>query len=62
MKERVEITNASNNLAMWRLGEICSKAAKRKDVGDYIDRGLILIKALNKAGFKVTMDKRKYDQ
>ena len=42
-----------NNLTAYRLGEICRKAADDPNCGDYIDRGLILVRLLNEAGFKV---------
>lgn len=42
-----------NNLAAWRIGEAASEAAKDNRAGDYIDRGLILLKHLEQAGFGV---------
>lgn len=46
-----------NELA-WRMGEIALQAgsASRTDVGDPIDRGLILLRDLNQNGFSVTFD------
>lgn len=46
---------AMDNVHAWRLGELCNKAAADPKVGDYIDRGLILLKALNDAGYDVVV-------
>lgn len=44
-----------NNQLAWRLGEIASDAGDpERDVGDHIDRGLILLRLLNESGFQVT--------
>ena len=45
--------SCSDNVLVSRLGSVCMETAKRTDVGDYIDRGLILLKLLEKAGFEV---------
>lgn len=46
---------ACDNVLAWKLGEVASRAGDpaRKDVGDYIDRGLILLRLLREAGFEV---------
>jgi len=44
-----------NNIYQWRLGEACRKAADDKDCGDYIDRGLILLRELEARGFGVVV-------
>jgi len=56
MNDIKPLTAAMDNLLAWRLGEITSKAAASKDVGDYIDRGLILLRMLNETGFVVYHD------
>lgn len=47
------LTALMDNVLAWRLGEIARRAgsADRKDVGDYIDRGLILRRLLKEQGF-----------
>ena len=49
------LTAASDNVLMWQLGEVAREAGnpERKDVGDRIDRGLILLRLLNEKGFEV---------
>jgi len=47
------LTAAMDNVLAWRLGEIVNNTMARTDVGDYIDRGLILLRLLNEAGFAV---------
>lgn len=44
-----------DNLDAYKLGEIARKAGdpNRKDVGDYIDRGLILVRLMKEQGFSV---------
>ena len=49
--ESKPLTAAMDNVDAWRLGEITLKAAADKNVGDPIDRGLILLRMLNAAGF-----------
>ncbi len=41
------------NVPAWRMGEACSTAAKDPKCGDYIDRGLILLRELEARGFGV---------
>jgi hypothetical protein len=50
-----EITPAMDNVLAWRLGEIARKAgtADNSVAGDPIDRGLILLRLLNEAGFEL---------
>lgn len=47
-----------DNTLAWRLGMIAKEAgdANRKDVGDPIDRGLILLRLLNEKGFSVAVE------
>lgn len=54
MEDR-NLTATMENTTAWRLGEIARDAGNpfRKDIGDLIDRGLILIRLLNEAGFDV---------
>ena len=42
-----------NNVEAWRLGEACSLAAADPKCGDYIDRGLILLRELQAKGYGV---------
>jgi hypothetical protein len=53
-----ELNASMDNVYAWRLGEIAKQAgdASRKDVGDPIDRGLILLRLLNEKGFTVSAD------
>lgn len=46
-----------DNLTAWRLGRIAREAGnpKRKDVGDSIDRGLILLRLLNENGYELNL-------
>jgi hypothetical protein len=47
---------AMDNVLAWRLGEVANKAmAPDQKAGDYIDRGLILLRLLNEAGFDVSV-------
>ena len=41
------------NVDAWRLGEACNKAIEDPKCGDYIDRGLILLRELEAKGFGV---------
>jgi hypothetical protein len=47
------VTAASDNLIMYDLGKIAADAGSplRTDVGDYIDRGLILRRLLEEKGY-----------
>jgi hypothetical protein len=56
-----ELTAAMDNVLAWRLGEIARAAGSptREDVGDPIDRGLVLLRLLNLAGFSLTLDAEK---
>lgn len=54
MNEKRPLTAAMDNVLAWRLGEVAKEAMDPKQsVGDYIDRGLILLRLLNEAGFDV---------
>ena len=46
---------SSDNTLVWRLGDVARVAGDptRRDVGDPIDRGLILLRLLREAGFYV---------
>lgn len=44
----------TDNVAAWRLGEACIDAMGMS-AGDYIDRGLGLLKALQAKGFGVVL-------
>lgn len=48
---------AMDNVLAWRLGEIAHESLKPM-AGDYIDRGLILLKLLNDKGFDVILRER----
>lgn len=41
-----------DNVLAWRIGEAHSAAAK-ESAGDYIDRGLALLRHLNEKGFDI---------
>lgn len=43
----------TDNLDAWRIGEACRKAADEPRCGDYIDRGLILLRELEALGYGV---------
>lgn len=43
----------SDNVHAWQLGEACRKAADDPKCGDYIDRGLILLRELEAKGWGV---------
>lgn len=43
----------SDNVDAWRLGEACRKAADDPKCGDYIDRGLILLRELQAKGYGI---------
>ena len=45
--------NQPDNLEAWRLGKACRKAADDPKCGDYIDRGLILLRELQAVGYGV---------
>lgn len=55
MTETKILSAAMDNIYAYRLGQIALAAGDsgRKDVGDAIDRGLILLAMLNAAGFAV---------
>lgn len=50
-----KLTSGMTNDMAWRMGIIASLAGdtNRKDVGDPIDRGLILLRLLHESGFDV---------
>ena len=43
-----------DNVHMWRLGEINNKAME-EPAGDYIDRGLILVRLLEERGYTIRL-------
>lgn len=45
--------NQPNNINAWRIGEACRRAAEDPKCGDYIDRGLILMRELEARGLGV---------
>lgn len=45
--------NQPDNLNAWRIGEACHRAAEDPKCGDYIDRGLILMRELETRGLGV---------
>lgn len=53
------LDSGMDNVFAWRLGEIALDAGdpKRKDVGDLIDRGLILRRLLEEKGFLLVTKK-----
>lgn len=55
MKQKpMTYTNKStDSVDAWRLGEACLKAAYEPKCGDYIDRGLILLRELEAKGYGV---------
>ena len=73
MKGRIEIDGISsvyviidhaNNLLAYRLGLIASEAGdpNRSDVGDEIDRGLILRRLLEESGFYLMVTEGMYER
>lgn len=50
-----KLTSAMPNDMAWRMGMIAAEAGSqdRKDVGDPIDRGLVLLRLLHESGFDV---------
>lgn len=58
MSESKPLTLSMDNVHASRLGQIASAAGNpnRKDIGDSIDRGLILLKLLTDAGFVIRVD------
>lgn len=54
MNDNPPLTVSMDNLDAWRLGEVCLQAASPdQKVGDYIDRGLILRRLLEEAGYLI---------
>jgi hypothetical protein len=49
------LTAAMDNVLAWKLGEVAREAGnpRRTDVGDLIDRGLILRRLLEEYGFYI---------
>jgi hypothetical protein len=43
----------ADNVDCWKLGQACQKAAEEPKCGDYIDRGLILLRELEALGYGV---------
>lgn len=55
-----ELTQEStNNIVAYRLGKVGLKLIRcsETEVGDEIDRGLILLRLLNESGFKIVYEK-----
>ena len=52
---KTKLTPAMDNVLAWRLGEVARDAGNpnREGVGDLIDRGLILRRLLEEAGFEL---------
>lgn len=51
------LDSAMDNVLAWKLGCIAINAGDdREDVGDRIDRGLILLRLLNESGFMLLHD------
>lgn len=50
---RNPLSAAMSNVHAWVLGEVCRKAADDPNVGDYIDRGLILRRMLEEEGYAI---------
>ena len=50
-----KLNAACDNIIAWQLGQVALEAGNptRTDVGDPIDRGLILLRLLREAGFEV---------
>lgn len=44
-----------NNGHAWALGDACTKAAADPKCGDYIDRGLILLRELQSRGYGIAL-------
>lgn len=53
MSKKYSYHNQPNNIGCWRLGQACANAAAEERCGDYIDRGLMLLKQLQDMGFGV---------
>lgn len=52
------MTAGMDNVYAWRMGEVARNAmSPEQKVGDPIDRGLILLRLLNEAGFEVRATK-----
>ena len=45
----------TDNVLAWRLGEACRTAADDPKCGDFIDRGLILLRELQVKGFGIVL-------
>lgn len=45
--------NQPQNVEAWRFGEACRVAADEPKCGDYIDRGLILLRELEAKGYGI---------
>jgi hypothetical protein len=43
----------SDSVDAWRLGAACRSAADDRRCGDYIDRGLILLRELQRYGYGI---------
>jgi len=56
MKDR-QLTPSMSNTIAYRLGRISQEVGTQHDgIGDFIDRGLILLRRLNEEGFYVITD------
>lgn len=51
--EPMTYKNQPNNLVCWRLGMACRQAASVQTCGDYIDRGLLLLRELGIEGYGI---------
>ena len=45
--------NQPGNVEAWRFGEACETAAHDPQCGDFIDRGLILLRELQAKGYGI---------
>lgn len=43
----------NDNLDCWRIGEACHRAIADQKSGDFIDRGLILLRELEQKGYGI---------
>lgn len=61
-RDREPLDAAVDNVLAWSLGEACNEAASpSRNVGDCIDRGLILLRILNEKGFDVIVRREVID-
>ena len=56
------LTANMDNVLAWRLGKVCLDAADpKKPAGDYIDRGLILRRLMEEAGFLIILKSKTHE-